>query len=491
MFTHARIVRLLIAACAVLFLLETTAFAAPLLSDAPAVRNHFDEILRILFLRDYNTRLVVGSTAILGAASGMIGSFLLLRKRALVSDVLSHATLPGIAGAFLFSIALGGVGKSLPVLLVGALISGLLGVGCVLLLRAHTRLKDDAALGIVLSVFFGLGIVLLGFAQRMPEGSAAGLQSFIYGKSASVIKSDLLLIGVVALMVVIASLLLFKELTVLCFDEQFAAAIGWRPVALDVLLMGLVAVVTVVGLQAVGLILVIALLIIPATAARFWTDRLKRMIVMATVIGAIGGWLGSSISALEPKLPAGAIIVVVCAAIFLFSMLFGTARGAIPRLLLQWRTKHRINRQHMFRAMYEIIESKAGDPHSLHRSQLTKFDVSVAELLQERTWSAGRLRRVLRSAARAAFVLTPAQGIFRLTSAGADEATRVVRNHRLWEVFLITHADIAPSHVDRDADLIEHVLGTELVEQLETKLGESRDELRVPPSPHQIGGAAT
>ena len=160
------------------------------------------EILNVLLLRDYNTRLVVLSTAMLGLAAGLIGTFLFLRKRALVGDALSHAMLPGIAIAFIVMVLMGGDGKSLAGLLAGAALFGMLGVGCVLLIRNLTRLKDDAALGIVLSVFFGLGVALLGLVQDMPQGSAAGLQSCIYGKTASIVRSDRLLIAGAAGLVV-------------------------------------------------------------------------------------------------------------------------------------------------------------------------------------------------------------------------------------------------------------------------------------------------
>lgn len=448
----------------------------------------WSEIGRILLWRDYNTRLVVGSTMILGAASGLIGSFLLLRKRSLMGDVLSHATLPGIAGAFMVMALLGGTGKYLPGLLLGALLTGLLGVGCVLVIRSMTRLKDDAALGIVLSVFFGLGIALIGLVQDMPQGSAAGLSSFIYGKTASMVRADLWLILTVTVLVAAASVLLYKQLTILCFDEQFAGALGWRPTLLDVLLMTLVAVITVIGLQSVGLILIIALLIIPAAAARFWTQRLKLMLVSATTIGAAGGWLGASMSAALPKLPAGAVIVVVCAAVFVISMLFGPARGAVPRLVLQWRTNRRIGQQHVLRAMYEAIEQSVGDG-ALDAEALTATPVAIDRLRSARSWSSARLHRLIGQAQRAGLI-DRRDAALQLTTSGAAGAARVVRNHRLWEVFLITHAEIAPSHVDRDADQIEHVLGTELVQQLERKLG-TRGAFDVPPSPHALnhGGA--
>ncbi len=441
------------------------------------------EILHVLLLRDYNTRLVVLSTAMLGVASGMIGTFLLLRKRSLMGDALSHAMLPGIAIAFMVMVAMGGDGKFLPGLLGGAAIFGLLGVGCVLLIRRHTRLKDDAALGIVLSVFFGLGTALLGLVQDMPEGSAAGLSSFIYGKAASIVRSDLWMIAGTAAVIVSACVLLYKELTIVCFDESFAGAQGWPVQALDVAMMGIVTGVTVVGLQAVGLILMIAFLIIPPAAARFWTHRLSWMMAGAAVIGGLGGWVGASLSALVPRLPAGAIIVVVVSAVFVLSMLLGPARGVLARVLGHHRLSRSVDRQHLLRAIYERLEKgmEAPDRGSVAPGVSVAFD----QLLAARSWSAARLRRTLRRAERGGLVERGDRG-FRLTAAGQVEAARMVRTHRLWELYLIRHADIAPSHVDRDADQIEHVLGSDLVAELEAVLDAAPPAAAVPSSPHAM-----
>ncbi|HKK17692.1 MAG TPA: iron chelate uptake ABC transporter family permease subunit, partial [Opitutales bacterium] len=214
-------------------------------------------------MRDYNTRLVVICTMLLGCACGLMGGFLLLSKRSLMGDTLSHATLPGVGIAFIVSVALGMEGKSLPVLLLGAALSGIVGCLAVLLIRNHSRIKDDAAMGIVLSVFFGAGVAVLGLIQEIPEGSAAGLESFIYGKTASMVKGDFQVLIAVTVSVLLLSILLFKEFRLLCFDENFASAQGWPVRWLDVLLLGLVTLVTVAGLQAVGLILIIAFLITP------------------------------------------------------------------------------------------------------------------------------------------------------------------------------------------------------------------------------------
>ena len=221
---------------------------------------------RVVLLRDYNTRVVMIGVTLLGCACGMVGSFTLLRKRALMGDALSHATLPGIALAFMVATLWGYEGKSISILLLGAALSGLFGVGTILAISHLTRLKEDTALGAVLSVFFGAGAALLGVIQQMKTGHAAGLESFIYGKTASMGAADTRLIAVAAVICIVVSLLLFKELKLLCFDDDFAGSRGLPVLWLDITLMALVVIVTIVGLQAVGLILIIALLIIPAAA---------------------------------------------------------------------------------------------------------------------------------------------------------------------------------------------------------------------------------
>ena len=227
--------------------------------------------------------------------------------------------------------SLGGKGNSLPAWLLGATISGVAGIATMLLIRNTTKLRDDVAMGFVLSVFFGVGVASLRMVQTLPGASAAGRESFIYGKTAGMVQSDFLLIALVAAVASLVSILFLKEFLILCFDDGYAAAQGWPTIFLDVLLLGLVTAVTVIGLQSVGLILVIAFLITPPTAARFWTQRLLPMLLISALIGGASGWLGAVISALTPQLPAGAVIVLVAAALFLIRMLVAPPRGVLPR----------------------------------------------------------------------------------------------------------------------------------------------------------------
>lgn len=436
------------------------------------------ELLReTLLLEQYNTRLPVLGVAFLGATAGLVGSFLLLRKQSLLGDALSHATLPGIGIAFAIMSTMGFNGKSLPGLLLGATITGLLGVLLVLAIRKTTRLKDDAAMGIVLSVFFGLGVAILKMVERIPGQSAAGLDGFIYGKTASMVWSDFILITVILIVTTAITIAILKELTLLCFDADFASAQGWPILRLDIILMALVTSVTVVGLQAVGLILVIAFLITPPTAARFWTNRLGWMLVISATIGAISGWLGVSISALYSNLPPGAIIVIAAAIIFLFSMIFGTARGVLPRFLRHLQLQRKVGRQHLLRSTYEILEeTQQAEP-------LKNVPIDMDLLRKHRYWAKGELSKLIRQARSEDHIERQPSGELRLSESGFGEASRITRNHRLWELYLIRYADIAPSHVDRDADMVEHLLGAEIVHQLEAELNLSKSSID---SPHTI-----
>ena len=431
---------------------------------------------RVLLLQDYNTRIVVFGAAMLGCAAGLVGCFTLLRKRALMGDAISHATLPGIAIAFVIASRLGWNERSLPILLLGATVSGLAGVAVILWLRRWTRLKEDTALGIVLSVFFGGGVALMGVVQQMKTGRAAGLESFILGRTASMNLADARLIAAASLVCVVVCLLLYKEFKLLCFDESFAGSRGFPVLALDIGLMFTVVVISIVGLQAVGLILMVALLIIPAAAARFWTENLWVMVVIAAVLGGAGGMLGAAVSALFPKLPSGAMIVLTCSTFFLVSMVFGPARGVTARVLRRRRLNRSIQRQHLLRAVFELLEGDAAD------------DVSIGQLLPERSWSRTSLNRAIERARREELVTRLGDRVG-LTRKGLVEATRLTREHRLWELYLITHAEIAPSRVDREADRIEHVLEPDVVAELEAML--NRESSAIPESPHRLTAAAS
>lgn len=420
------------------------------------------EIIEISTLRaGYNTNIVIIGTTLLGVAAGVIGVFALLRKRSLVTDALSHATLPGIGLAFLAGTMLGFEGRSLPVLLLGATVTGVAGVLSIQWILRQTRLREDAAIGIVLSVFFGIGIVVLSYIQSHAAAGSAGLSMFIYGQTAAMSAGDAWLMGGIALAAVGATALLLKEFAVVCFNDSFAKVDGWPVSLIDLFMMSLVVVVTVAGLQAVGLILVVAMLIIPAVAARFWTERLWLFVALAAVIGASSGYFGSVMSALLPRKPAGSVIVLTSGVIFVFSMVFAPSRGVIAVGVRRLGLRVRIAGEHLLEAGYERYMDRSEE-----RVISTEEIDRVARV---RGW-AGWLRPLVLLWLALKGYSEGVDGGLLLSDAGLERGGRVFRNHRLWEQYLISYAEIAPSHVNWSADQVEHVLSDDLIKELEIAL---------------------
>jgi manganese/zinc/iron transport system permease protein len=451
------------------------------------------DLLRFILLQDYNTRVVALGCVVLGGACGALGTFTMLRGRALIADTLSHAALPGVCAAFLL---LGT--RSLPFLLLGALVFGVLGVLSVTWVRKATPVKEDAALAITLSVFFGLGICLLISVQHDPRGAHAGLEGFIFGKAASMVRADVITACTVAASVMLTLLAGWKRFSILCFDRHFGDAAGLRMGATDLLLMALVCVCTVAALPAVGLVMAVALLTIPPAAARFWTDRLSVMCALSAAFGAFAGFVGAGASAMATDLSTGPVIVLACAAIFGVSMLIAPRRGVLATWWLRLRRRREMARQNLLRAMYELEEVAADRGAG---------GVTIDALALKRSWSLASLEALLATAAARGQVsetrpqvapLATSGRAFTLTPSGRAEAARLVRAHRLWELFLIEQARIAPDHVDRDADAIEHVLPEHVIADLERQLiaeGRLPRELlstgAIPGSPHPIERAGS
>ncbi len=277
----------------------------------------------------YTVRVVALGGSLLGALSGAVGCFAVLRRESLLGDALSHAALPGVAIGFLLA------GRQLGALLVGAGIASWLGLRLVAAILRTTRIKQDAALGIVLVSFFAAGIALLTYIQSLPEASQAGLDSFIFGQAAAIIESDIALLGGVGLAVTLVLALLWKEFKLITFDADFASAGGLRGGLIDALLSTLIVVTIVLGLQLAGVILMVGMLIAPAIAARQWTHSLEQMVVLAAALGAFAGGSGAVISALDSDIPTGPMIIVVAFALVALSITLAPGRGVLWRQLRQ------------------------------------------------------------------------------------------------------------------------------------------------------------
>ena len=273
---------------------------------------------------DYTLRTVALGAAILGVVSGMLGSFAVLRKQSLLGDAISHAALPGIVLSFLITRT-----REPAVLMLGALIAGWVATLFMLNIIRTTRIKDDSALGLVLSVFFGFGLMLLTFTQRLPDATQAGLDKFLFGQAATLLQRDVITMGIIGLVVLGLLVTFWKEFKLITFDPEYAASLGFPVRVLDVVLTTLLVIAIVIGLQTVGVVLMSAMIVAPAAAARQWTDKLNLMVILGGLFGALAGVSGTLISGSAEKLPTGPVIVLCISVIVLFSMLFATNRGLV------------------------------------------------------------------------------------------------------------------------------------------------------------------
>lgn len=460
--------------------------AGALLMLFPVLFGQIDEIMssRTGLVLDYNTQVVLTGTSLLGAAAGMIGVFLLLRKRALVGDAIAHATLPGIATAFLVATWLGGDGKSLGWLLLGATISGLLGAGTIVLLRTTTPIKEDAALGIVLSVFFGIGIVLLRIIQQLPTGYAAGLEGFIYGKAAAMIASDAWLIAACGGIIVLIVLLFRKQLTLLCFDESLARSQGWPTTLLDLGLMAAATGVVIVGIQAVGMILIIALLIIPPAAARFWTRRMFSMTIVSSAIGVASSLIGTIVSVSLPRVPSGAAIVLAGVLIFSVSALWGPYSGIWWRLVRTWKQRVDSDREHLLRSIYELLELQGNAPKTPNQPSSAVFNINDVPIFHD--INLNRFNAAIQALVRQGKLVQREKDQWLLTAGGIQQAARAVRQHRLLEQYFYRIADLSPAAIDRGADYCEHALTDEMLADLERDSSGIAEPSQIPSSLHPL-----
>ncbi len=358
----------------------------------------------LLLQSGYNAALVAIGSALLGLAAGGTGTFVFLRKRALISDAAAHSTLPGIGLAFIIMVALGGDGRNLFGLIAGSALSAIVGLLVVDWITKSTRLPEDAAIGAVLSVFFGFGVVLLTVIQVMSAGKQAGLEGYLLGSTAGMLFQEAATIALVGAISAGALLLLHRRMIVVAFDPQYAETMGFSVRATDLMTMGLVLLVTVIGLKVVGLILIVALLIIPPVTARFWTNRVDRLVTIAAVSGGLAAYIGAALSAAYPKVPTGAIIVLVSFVMFAISFLLAPERGVVGSLLRHLRFQHRVHRRQgllelargetIYDRMTLRVLQRAGYLRGDGVATLAGRAAAAQELKNEARWEIARRRNI-------------------------------------------------------------------------------------------------
>ena len=299
----------------------------------------------------YTVLVVLCGSALLGAGAGAIGAYLYVSRQSLLSDAITHATLPGVCAGFLIMLYLGGTGRWLPGLMIGAFVSAGFGAFLVFWTDKNTRLGQEAAIGAVLSVFFGFGVVLLTLIQAIPFGQRAGLEVFLFGSIAGMQRADLWWLIFCALAALLLVLALHRALTLTSFDLPYAQSLGFRVNFVQLTLLFLVLLIVVTGMRFVGLVLIVALLIIPAAAARLWSIHMGSFVALAALFGSASAVVGVLLSASIAKAPTGAVIVLCSFVVFVVSLLASPKRGLVAHLLAARRLMVRVHKRQGLLAM--------------------------------------------------------------------------------------------------------------------------------------------
>lgn len=422
-----------------------------------------ERFLEFFSFTDPNIRYVVFGSVLLAASSAIVGSFTFLKKKALVGDAVAHSVLPGVCLAFILS------GTKNPFFLVtGAFATGWLSLICIDVITARSKTKEDTAIGLVLSVFFGLGILLLTMIQHSGNAAQSGLDSFLFGKAAALVGTDLITFSTIGAVLIITVFLLFKEFALISFDENFAKAIGFPVRKLELVLTTLTVLAVVIGIQAVGVVLMAAMLITPPAAARFWTDNLRVMVLLAALFGAFSGVAGAYISYVAPDMPTGPWIVMVLSFIALASFFLAPRKGILYRYSQKRKNRNTMLEENILKVFYQLGESS----HNY-------FDKRQPEdIMQLRAFPENRLLKGLKRLKGKGYLENTGDGWF-FTETGMKKGKRVVRLHRLWELYLTEYLKIAPDHVHEDAETMEHIITPELEMRLEKQLDYPRTD------PHQ------
>lgn len=312
---------------------------------------------------DYTARTILLGAASLGIVSGVVGSYAVLRKQSLVGDVMSHAALPGIVLAFIIM----GVKEQLPIF-IGAALSAVLAVFLINLVTSNSRIKTDSAMGMALSVFFGLGLVLLTYAQKMPDANQAGLDKFLFGQAEALVEKDVLVIGLTGVFALLVVGLFWKEFKLLCFDPDFGGTMGFSMKSLDLLVTAVIVSAIVIGLQTVGVVLMSSMLIAPAVAARQWTGSLGSMVILSASVAAVSGVTGVALSAGLENVPTGPAVIVCVSVIAFFSVLF-SPNGFFTLRFKDARSRREIKRDYVLKALHDLA-LEHNDPGYAHSEKL-------------------------------------------------------------------------------------------------------------------------
>ena len=411
-------------------------------------------LLEFFTFSNPNVVYVVLGMIFINSSSALIGTFAFLRKRSLIGDAVAHSLLPGICIGFLFAGE-----KNIVALMTGAFFSGWMSIFLVDFIVNRSRIRQDTAIAIVLSAFFAFGIVLLTFIQTRGNGSHAGLDHFLFGQAAAISQHEIVMFAILFLVILLAVVIFYRSFILISFNPDFARSIGLPVRFFEFLLTSLTVLAIAAGIQALGVILMSALIITPAAAARLWTHNLKKLLIIAVVFSILAGISGAYVSYAKAGMPTGPWVIVILSAITLFSIAFAPGRGMLSRYFIRLKNAQKITDENILKTMFTLSENK--EPAISFR---------ITDLTSHRSFDTDTLSYGIRRLIKRGLLLRKENSLV-LTEAGFTESRRIVRLHRLWEQYLLKRTTIDADHVHSGAEVIEHIITPEIEKELERELG--------------------
>ncbi len=399
------------------------------------------------FFTDPIAAKVMLGVAIIGAISGIVGTFSFLRKKTLIADAVSHSVLPGVCIGFMFA------GTKDPILLMlGALLVGWFSVWFIDYITRATKLSEDTAIALVSTLFFAIGSVLLSILSKSQNAEQTGLKNFLFGKAATMTTFDIQVFSVVSLAIVGVVVLFYKPFQLVSFNTDFARSIGVKVKTIEFLLSTLTVLTVAIGIQAVGVVLMSALLIAPAASARYWTNKLNVMLVIAAVFGMLSGMLGVMFSTMKDNMPTGPWIVFALFIFTLITLLFAPKKGWFSIQKRNRSNGRLIAEENILKIIYQLKENG-------------KHEISFKDFLEKRSMDTNLLEKTIKYLTNKKLINVQNQ-YFSLSEAGEIEAARIVRSHRLWELYLTKRMNFKDDHIHGTAETIEHLITPEIEKEL-------------------------
>jgi manganese/zinc/iron transport system permease protein len=413
------------------------------------------DFIEFISLSNPTVKIVLIGVILISFSSSLVGNFAFLRKRAMLGDAISHSVFPGVCLSFIIS------GEKDPFsILIYSIVSGLVAMFLIDVIGRHKKVKVETSIGIVLSIFFGLGIMLLSYIQGNLGSSQSGLQHFFFGQAAAMSKEDVQVFFYCTLIIFGVIVLFYKGLKQVSFDREHAIATGQPVILLEVILSILTVMAIAIGINAVGVILMAALLITPASTARLWTNRLFPMIVIAASLSIVSAIGGAFISYKYSGMPTGPWVVVILSVMAFISILFSPKRGALSRLMMRKKLERKILKENILKTIFKLQEN--------HENGNRLY--TLQEINELKRFDGDQLQKGL-NLLKKEHSVTFSQGKWELTEAGEMIGKRITRVHRLWELYLTNKVNLDIDHVHPSAESLEHIITPEIEQMLQEELG--------------------